>query len=258
MAIGLLAAVVVLLLTFGTVVAMGMPMLTAVFGLGTGLSIIALLSHLTQVPSSAPALAAMVGLGVGIDYSLFIVTRHRAQLADGLELRESVARAVATAGGAVVFAGATVTIALCSLLLARIPIVTQMGYLSAIVVIVAVLAAITLLPAALSLVGLRIHSLRVPGLRVHHDQRPHGWARWARFVARRPWPALLIAVALVALLAAPVTAPTSVRATTGSCRTTRPPVRPTICSARASVRASTVRCWWRSRCRAAALRRSPP
>ena len=204
-AIGLLAAVAVLLVTFGTVVAMGMPILTAVFGLGTGLSVIALLSHLTQVPSSAPALATMVGLGVGIDYSLFIVTRHREQLADGIELRESVARAVATAGGAVVFAGATVTIALCSLLLARIPIVTQMGYLSAIVVVVAVLAAITLLPAGLSLVGLRIHSVRVPGLRVHHDQRPHGWARWARFVARRPWPALLIALALVALLAAPVT-----------------------------------------------------
>jgi RND superfamily putative drug exporter len=89
----------------------------------------------------------LVGLGVGIDYSLFLVTRHRQQLADGVELRESVAWAVATAGGAVVFAGATVTIALCSLLLARIPIVTQMGYLSAIVVIVAVVAAITLLPA---------------------------------------------------------------------------------------------------------------
>jgi putative drug exporter of the RND superfamily len=203
-AIGLLAAVVVLLLTFGTVVAMGMPLLTAIFCLATGLSLIALLSRVAEVPSSAPALATMIGLGVGIDYSLFVVTRHREQLREGLELRESIARATATSGGAVIFAGATVTIALCSLLLARIPIVTQMGYLSAVVVVVAVLAAITLLPAALSLVGTRINALRVPGLRLHHDQRPHGWARWARFVARRPWPALVLALALVGLLAAPL------------------------------------------------------
>ncbi len=205
-AIGLLAAIVVLLLTFGTVVAMGMPILTAIFGLGTGLSIIALLSRIAQVPSSAPALATMVGLGVGIDYSLFVVTRHRTQLAEGVELRESIARAIATSGGAVVFAGATVMIALCSLGLAQIPIVTQMGYLSAIAVLVAVLAAITLLPAALALVGRRIDALRVPGMRLHQDQRPHGWARWARLITRRPWPALIVALALVALLAAPLRA----------------------------------------------------
>ncbi len=203
-AIGLLAAIVVLLLTFGTVVAMGMPIVTAIFGLGTGLSVVALLSQVAEVPSSAPALATMIGLGVGIDYSLFIVTRHRTQLSEGIEIRESIARATATSGGAVLFAGATVTIALCSLLLAGIPIVSQMGYLSAVVVIVAVVAAITLLPAALSLVGLRINALRVPGLRLHRDQRPHGWARWALLVARRPWPALLVALAVIALLAAPL------------------------------------------------------
>ncbi len=204
-AIGLLAAIVVLLLTFGTVVAMGMPLLTAVFGLATGLSIIALLSQVTQVPSSAPALATMVGLGVGIDYSLFIVTRHRTQLHEGMELRESIARSVATSGGAVVFAGATVTIALCSLTLSGIPIVAQMGYLSAVVVVVAVLAAITLLPATLALAGRRIDALRVPGLRLHHDQHPSAWLRWARFVVRRPWPAVIVALALIAVLAAPAT-----------------------------------------------------
>lgn len=203
-AIGLLAAIVVLVLTFGTVVAMGMPILTAIFGLGTGLSVIALLSRVAQVPSSAPALATMVGLGVGIDYSLFIVTRHRTQLSEGIELRESIARATATSGGAVVFAGATVMIALCSLALAGVPIVTQMGYLSAIAVLAAVLAAITLLPAALALIGRRIDALRVPHLRAHHDQCPHGWERWARLIARRPWPALFIGIALVAVLAAPL------------------------------------------------------
>ena len=203
-AIGLLAAIIVLLLTFGTIVAMGMPILTAVFGLTTGLSIVGLLSQVSQVPSAAPALATMVGLGVGIDYSLFIVTRHRTHLHEGMELNESIARATATSGGAVVFAGATVTIALCSLMLARIPMVTQMGYLSAAVVLVAVSAAITLLPATLALVGHRIESLRIPGVRAHHDARPHGWARWARLVARRPWPALLTAGMLVALLALPL------------------------------------------------------
>ncbi len=203
-AIGLLAAIVVLLMTFGTVVAMGMPLLTAIFGLGTGLSLIALLSQVVQVPSAAPDLATMIGLGVGIDYSLFVVTRHRQQLAEGMELRESVARAVATAGGAVVFAGATVTIALCSLLLARIPIVTQLGYVSAVAVLAAVLAAITLLPAALSLAGMRIDALRVPGLKARHDARPHGWLRWARGVAAHPWPALLVALAIIAVLAFPV------------------------------------------------------
>jgi RND superfamily putative drug exporter len=210
-AIGLLAAVVVLLLTFGTVVAMGMPILVAIFGLGTGLSLIALLSQVVQVPSAAPDLATMIGLGVGIDYSLFIVTRHRQQLDEGIALRESVARATATAGGAVVFAGATVTIALCSLLLARIPIVTQLGYISAVAVLVAVLAAVTLLPAALSLVGARIDALRVPGLRggraasaTGGPPPPSRWTGWARAIAARPWPALGAALLVIALLALPV------------------------------------------------------
>jgi putative drug exporter of the RND superfamily len=225
-AIGLLAAVVVLLATFGTVVAMGLPILTAIFGLGTGLSLIALLSQVAQVPSAALDLATMIGLGVGIDYSLFIVTRHRQQLTDGLELRESVARATATAGGAVVFAGATVTIALCSLLLARIPIVTQLGYVSAVAVLVAVLAAITLLPAALAWIGPRIDALplRPARSRARTPARPSrdaatrppaaaaartsaspasAWTRWARGVAARPWPALVAALLVIAALALP-------------------------------------------------------
>jgi RND superfamily putative drug exporter len=209
-AIGLLAAVVILLMTFGTVVAMGMPLLVAIFALGTGMSLIALLSQVAEVPSAAPALATMIGLGVGIDYSLFILTRHRQQLAAGMELRESVARAVATAGGAVVFAGATVTIALLSLLLARIPIVTQLGYVSAVAVGTAVLASITLLPAALSLAGRRIDALKVPWLhrRVTAPDggaaHARGWERWARGVAGRPWPALIAGLLIVLVLAAPL------------------------------------------------------
>ena len=142
-------AVIVLLVTFGTVVAMGLPIVTAMIGLVCGLSIITLLSHVAEVPTVAPTLATMIGLGVGIDYALFIVTRHLEQRRDGMETRESIARASATSGGAVVFAGCTVMVALLSLAVVGIPLVTTLGYTSALVVAVAVLAAITLLPALL-------------------------------------------------------------------------------------------------------------
>jgi putative drug exporter of the RND superfamily len=143
----------------------------------------------------------MIGLGVGIDYALFIVTRHRSQLAEGMEPRESIARATATAGGAVVFAGGTVIIALLSLAAAGIPLVTTLGYTAAIVVVVVASAATTLLPAMLGLIGLSINRLR---MRLHHDQRPHGWARWAAYVGSHPWPALIIGLVVLLVLAAPV------------------------------------------------------
>jgi uncharacterized membrane protein YdfJ with MMPL/SSD domain len=202
--VGLTAAVIILLFTFGTAVAMGIPILTAILGLSAGLGIIAFLSHAVEVPTSAPTLATMIGLGVGIDYALFIVTRHLSQLAEGMEPRESVARATATSGGAVVFAGGTVIIALLSLAAAGIPLVTTLGYTAATVVFVAVLAATTLLPAILGLLGLWINRLRLPGMRAHHDQRPHGWARWAAFVGSRPWPALIVGLGALILLALPV------------------------------------------------------
>ncbi|MCW2951800.1 MAG: hypothetical protein JWQ48_970, partial [Conexibacter sp.] len=203
-AIGLLAAIVVLLLTFGTVVAMGLPILSALFGLGIGLGLIAVLSQVVQIPSAAPALATMIGLGVGIDYALFVVTRHRAQLAAGVPLHEAVARATATAGGAVVFAGSTVVIALCSLLLTGIPLVAELGVIAAIAVLVAILAAITLLPASLALAGKRIESLRLPLPTARHDAGPRGWERWARAVVARPWAALVLALVLLAALALPL------------------------------------------------------
>jgi uncharacterized membrane protein YdfJ with MMPL/SSD domain len=202
--VGLVAAVIILLFTFGTAIAMGVPILTAILGLATGLGIVAFLSHTVNVPTSAPTLATMIGLGVGIDYALFIVTRHRNQLAEGMEPRESVARAVATAGGAVVFAGGTVIIALLSLAAAGIPTVTTLGYTAAIVVFVAALAATTLLPAILALLGPSINRLHVPGMSTQHDQRPHGWARWAAFVGSHPWPGLVIGLVVLIVLALPV------------------------------------------------------
>ncbi len=202
-AVGLSMAVIVLLLTFGTVVAMGLPIVTAIVGLVSGLSIITLISQVSEVPTVAPTLATMIGLGVGIDYALFIVTRHQAQRRDGMETRESIARATATSGGAVVFAGTTVMVALLSLAVVGIPLVTTLGYTSALVVLVAVAAAVTLLPAILALVGDRIDSLALPHRRGVKDDHPHGWERWARFVARHPLPAAIVATAVLVALALP-------------------------------------------------------
>jgi len=202
--IGILAAMVILTLTFGTMTAMVLPIVNAIVALAATLSIIRLLSHVTTVSTVAPTLATMIGLGVGIDYALFIVTRHFRGLDDGLDLRESIARATATSGGAVVFAGGTVTIALVSLAVANIPLVTTMGFMAAIAVVVAVLAAVTLLPATLAIVGPRINSLRVRGR--HKDRRPKRglWARWASEVANHPLVAGLAALAILLPLAVPV------------------------------------------------------
>jgi RND superfamily putative drug exporter len=202
--IGIGAAILVLLFTFGTAVAMALPITTAILGLVCGLSIVTLLSHVAEVPTVAPTLATMIGLGVGIDYALFIVTRHLAQRRAGMDTRESIARAVATSGGAIVFAGSTVIIALLSLAVVDIPLVTTLGYTAALVVAVAVTAALTLLPALLAVVGNGIDRLALP----HHDhtadQHPHGWARWGRAVAKRPWPAMISALVILVLLAVPV------------------------------------------------------
>jgi RND superfamily putative drug exporter len=202
--VGLAMAVIVLLLTFGTVVAMGLPIITAIIGLVSGLSIVTLISQVAVVPTVAPTLATMIGLGVGIDYALFIVTRHQQQRRDGMATEESIARATATSGGAVVFAGTTVMVALLSLAVVNIPLVTTLGYTSALVVFVAVIAAITLLPAILGMVGDSIDRLALPHRKEPGDDHPHGWERWARFIAHRPLPAALVAIVLLVALAVPV------------------------------------------------------
>ncbi len=204
-AIGIAAAIVILLFAFGTATAMVLPIASAILGLACSLSIIRLLEHVLQVPSVASTLATMIGLGVGIDYALFIVTRHKLQLGDGMEMRESIARATATAGGAVVFAGFTVVIALCSLAFAGIPLVSTLGFTAGIAVVIAVLAATTLLPAMLGALGPRINSLRVQFGKTHPDDaEPHGWRRWARGVADRPWRSAIAALAVLAVLSIPL------------------------------------------------------
>ncbi len=203
--IGLIAAVIILISMFGTVTAMSLPIITALVGVGTGLAAIGLLGHGISVPTVGPTLGTMLGLGVGIDYALFIVTRHKGFMEQGFAVEEAATRAVTTAGGAVVFAGGTVVIALVSLAVAQIPLVSALGYSAAVVVAIAILTAITLIPALLAIMGKRIDALRVPFIKPPpHDHRPHGWARWARFIGRIPIPAMLVAVAILLVLAIPV------------------------------------------------------
>ena len=204
--IGILAAMIILTFTFGTLVAMGMPIGTAILGLTTALGVIGLMGHLVSVPDISTTIATMIGLAVGIDYALFLVTRHRGQLREGMEFHESIALAVGTAGTAVVFAGCTVVVALLSLFVAGIPLVAALGYTAAVAVGTAVLAAITLLPALMALAGRRIDSLALPvWLHPKDDPAKEGlWGRWAGFVTRHPLIPLLLAVALMVPLIIPV------------------------------------------------------
>jgi RND superfamily putative drug exporter len=202
--VGIIAAMVILTVTFGTVVSMLVPIITAIFALLATLSIIRILGHVATVPTVAPTLATMIGLGVGIDYALFVVTRHFRGLHDGLPMDESIARATATSGGAVFFAGGTVTIALISLAVAGIPLVTTMGLMAAIAVVVAVLGALTLLPAVLAILGPRINSLRVRELHPEEHAKTGMWARWARDIAKRPAIAGLAALVILIPLAIPM------------------------------------------------------
>lgn len=205
-ALGIGVAIIVLLFAFGTAVAMALPIVTALLGLATGLSLIGIFGHVIEIPSVAPTLGTMLGLGVGIDYALFIVTRHLGFLRDGHEPKEAAARATATAGGAVLFAGSTVVVALLALYFGGIPIVRALGYSAAIVVAVAIVAALTLLPALLGALGSRILRLKVPFAKGAHegDEHPHGWARWARFVGRYPWPAAVAGILILLVLALPL------------------------------------------------------
>jgi putative drug exporter of the RND superfamily len=205
-AIGLLFAVVVLLLSFGSVLAMGLPIVTALVGLGIGISAVGVLSAFTDVSSVTPTLAVMIGMAVGIDYALFIVTRQRQNIGAGMDVEEAAARANGTAGSAVVFAGMTVVIAISGLAVVGIPFLTLMGLAAAGTVAVAVLVAVTLLPALLGFVGRNIDRLRVPGLRTRTGGAEEGdtfASRWAARVTHHPVPWLLAALVVMALLAAP-------------------------------------------------------
>ncbi|RJL26647.1 MMPL family transporter [Bailinhaonella thermotolerans] len=255
---GVLVALVVLMLAFGTVIAAGVPIFAALLSLATALAVIGMLGHVADIPKNAPILASMIGLGVGIDYALFLLARHRALLARGVPVVESVARTVATSGGAVIFAGGTVVIALSGLMLAGLPMLQTLAWTTGIAVVGAVLASVSLVPAILGLLGHRVNAWRVPSPRPRRRTaarksrdaattasaagqasvastagqasaanpasaanaknagnapagrtpsgdmgNAEGWARLGRWVARRPWRALIGALVVLGVLTAP-------------------------------------------------------
>ncbi|MFC4021688.1 MMPL family transporter [Micromonospora sp. GCM10011542] len=215
-ALGVLVAAIVLIITFGSLVAAGMTMLNALIGVGVGMAGLYALSGTIQLTSTAPILALMLGLAVGIDYSLFITSRHRQNLLEGLPPEEAVGRAVGTAGSAVVFAGATVVIALAGLAVVDIPFLTVMGLAAAGTVTVAVLVAITLQPALLGFAGRRVLPRRLRSAvtadasalaaadrpAAAEDRSGFGF-RWARLVTRFRVPVILVGLLGLGLLALP-------------------------------------------------------
>ncbi|GAA1939673.1 MMPL family transporter [Kitasatospora viridis] len=211
--IGLVVAFVILMITFGALVAAGMPILTAVLGVVVSLMGITALASVINIASASTTVAIMLGLSCGIDYGLFILFRHRNQVLQGMALDQSVGLAVGTAGGSVVFAALTVIIALSGMSVVGIPFLTVMGLSAAAAVAVALLIALTLLPALLGFAGEKITAFVSTGLRPGHHERvaktsaaespTTGGARWARFVVRHRVPAAATGVALLLVLAIP-------------------------------------------------------
>ncbi len=203
--VGIAAAIIILLLSFGSFSAMGLPIATALFGLGAGVGVITLASHVIDMPDFASELALMIGLGVGIDYALFIVTRFRENYrTNGGDVGEAVTAAMNTSGRAVLFAGATVVIALLGMFALGVTILNGAAVAAAIGVVLVLSASLTLLPALLGFAGHRIGKVsRRQAARATGEDQPGFWLRWVRQVQRRPAVIAIVATALMLTLAAP-------------------------------------------------------
>ena len=202
---GLLAAAVVLLIAFGSVVAAGLPLLVAIFGLGISASLIGIVALLVDTPDFAPAVAGLIGIGVGIDYALLILTRFRTAMLDRADERGALAEALSTAGRSVVVAGGTVVISMLGLMFMGVSFLYGVAISASLAVLVVVLASITLLPAMLAIVGRRVDRLRIPGL--GRSLRTGGGTlatRWSRLIQRRAGTAAVAGAALLILLTLPV------------------------------------------------------
>ena len=195
-----------MLLAFGSVVAMGLPVFTALAGLGIGIALLELLTHVLTVPNFSPEMAAMIGLGVGIDYALFIVTRYRQGIFEGRDPRNAVVTSLMTSGRSVLFAGSTVVISLFGLYLIGQAYMIGLATACIAAVLMVLIAALTLLPAMLGFAGNAIDKLHVPRLlQTGGPPPPNGfWYRWSRFVQRRAWVTGTIAVLVLIGLALPL------------------------------------------------------
>jgi len=207
-AIGVVAAIVVLLLTFGSFVAMGMPILTALIGLGSGVGLIGLASQVIDMPFFSTELAVMIGLGVGIDYALFIVTRFRENARAGMEVREATIAAMDTAGRAVLVAGLTVIIALLGMFALGLSFLYGVAVSSALAVLLVMLASLTVLPALISKFGARVarpsrRARRRAEAGVAPASGPTGWGRWAEWISRRPWVGVIAGLGIMLVLTVP-------------------------------------------------------
>jgi RND superfamily putative drug exporter len=203
--VGIAAAILILLISFGSFSAMGLPIATALLGLGAGIGVINLASHVVDMPSFASELALMIGLGVGVDYALFIVTRFRENYrSNGGDVQQAVEAAINTSGRAVLFAGVTVVIALLGMFALGVSLLNGAAVAASIGVVLVLAASLTLLPALLTLAGRRIgQEGRRQAARATDDTRPGFWLRWVQGVQRRPAATAIAATALMLALAAP-------------------------------------------------------
>ena len=209
--IGLTCALILLLIMFASIVAALIPLVGAIFSVGTGLALVGILAAATNLPTTAPTVATLLGLGVAVDYGLFLVARHREQLDHGMEMEESIGKTTGTSGAAVVVAGSTVVIAILGLYVSDVPFVGALGAASAIVVAVTMVSALTLVPAFLGLARGRVRGRgdrkEKTAAEIADADQTHensAFARWGRKVSDRPWPWAVASTALLVLLAIPV------------------------------------------------------
>ncbi len=201
--VGLLAALLILIIGFGSIIAAGMPIVSALVGLALGTVGIFLTAAYLDITTVAPTFGAMLGIGVGIDYALFVIARFREQLAAGVDPREAARGAVTTAGRAVAFAGSIVVVALVGLFAIGIPVIANLGMAAALVVLLEMLVAVSLLPAMLVLIGRRIDRFSIPRLRYTAGGEHGRWYRFSRMIERRPILYLLIASGILIALTIP-------------------------------------------------------
>jgi RND superfamily putative drug exporter len=207
--LGLGLAAVVLLLAFGSVLAAALPLVNAMVSLGAAVATVTMLSHVVPLPSFGVQMMSLIGIGVGIDYALFLVSRHRAGLMRGMQVRESVIAAYDTSGRAVLFAGITVVVSLLGIMIARVGFMDGLAIATSIGVAFTMVVTLTLLPALLGFLGTRVlgrraqRELREQG--PHDDERSTRWAQWSTLIQRRPWLFIAVGGVVLGILAVPAT-----------------------------------------------------